>query len=196
MKWTWRAGIATLAGTLVVAGGVAAKGPKPSGLFAHLRGLEEVPVVSTVATGEFTAVINPGDTSITYHLTYSGLQGTATQSHIHVGQRDVNGGIVIWLCQSAANPAPAGIPTVPMCTNGSGDFAGTVTSANVVATPAPPNGGQQIFAGDFAKVIAAIRAGKAYANVHSNLSPGGEIRGQIKVSGKKDNNNDDDEDED
>jgi hypothetical protein len=194
MKWTWRAGLATLAGTLVVAGGVAAKGPK-SGLVAQLRGLQEVPVVSTVATGQFTATINSGETSFTYHLTYNGLQGTATQAHIHVGQRDVNGGIVIWLCQSAANPAPAGIPAVPTCTNGIGDFAGTVTSANVVATPAPPNGGQQIFAGDFAKVLAAIRAGKAYANVHSTLSPGGEIRGQIKVNGKN-NNDDQDQDED
>jgi diadenosine tetraphosphatase ApaH/serine/threonine PP2A family protein phosphatase len=41
-------------------------------------------------------------------------------------------------------------------------------------------------------VLEAIRAGKAYANVHSNLSPGGEIRGQIKVVGRNDDRGHDD----
>lgn len=169
-----------VAGLLNAAGALDAKEPAPL-LHAHLQGFQEVPVVSTVATGEFRGVINPGDTSINYEFSYTGLQGNVTQAHIHIGQRNVSGGIVIWLCQTAANPAPAGIPSVSQCTAGSGEFSGTITAANVVATPGPPNGGQQIFAGDFPKVLAAIRAGKAYANVHSNLSPGGEIRGQIKV---------------
>jgi len=37
--------------------------------------------------------------------------------------------------------------------------------------------------GDLAAVIAAIRARVAYANVHTYLSPGGEIRGQIRAAG-------------
>jgi hypothetical protein len=41
---------------------------------------------------------------------------------------------------------------------------------------------QQLTTGDLAEIIAAIRAGAAYANVHTNLSPGGEIRGQIRAS--------------
>jgi hypothetical protein len=37
-----------------------------------------------------------------------------------------------------------------------------------------------IVAGELAEVIAAIRARRAYVNVHSlPLTPGGEIRGQI-----------------
>jgi hypothetical protein len=146
-------------------------------LHAHLKGFQEVPSVSTVATGELNARINPGDTSIDYTLTYSGLQGNVTQSHIHIGQRSVNGGIVLWFCQTTTNPGPAGTPT---CTNGSGTFSGTFTSANVVAIGGA-NIGQQVSAGEFAKVIAAIRGGVAYANVHTVLSTGGEIRGQIKV---------------
>jgi hypothetical protein len=44
---------------------------------------------------------------------------------------------------------------------------------------------QQLFAGDLAPILAAIRAGASYANVHRiPLSPGGEIRGQIRASAK------------
>ena len=58
-------------------------------------------------------------------------------------------------------------------------MTGTITSDNVIAGSMAP---QQLTAGDLAEIIAAIRAGAAYANVHTNLSPGGEIRGQIRAS--------------
>jgi len=143
---------------------------------ATLTGYEEVPVVSTVATGEFRAMISPDDQFIDYEFTYSGLQGTVTQAHIHVAQLSVNGSIVIWLCQTATNPGPDGTPT---CTPGSGSFTGTITTANVIAGS---TASQQLTANDLAEVIAAIRAGAAYVNVHTNVSPGGEIRGQIRAS--------------
>jgi hypothetical protein len=146
---------------------------------AELRGDEEVPVVATVATGEFRGFISHDEQSIDYELTYSGLQGpTTTQAHIHVAQPSVNGGIVIWFCQSASNLGPAGTPN---CTDRSGHFTGTITAASVVAITGA-NAPQQIGAQELAKVIAAIRAGNAYANVHTNLSPGGEIRGQIRAA--------------
>ena len=145
---------------------------------ATLTGYEEVPVVSTVASGEFRAMISHDDQSIDYELTYNGLQGTVTQAHIHVAQLSVNGSIVIWLCDTTSNPGPAGTPT---CTPGSGTFTGTITAANVVAGA---TASQQLTASDLAEVIAAIRADAAYANVHTNLSPGGEIRGQIGASAR------------
>ena len=160
-------------------------------LRAKLIGFQEVPVVLTVASGEFRGVINPNQ-SITYDFSYTGLQGTVTQAHIHLAQRGVNGGIVIWLCQTAANPAPSGIPTVPTCTLGSGTFTNRIITAADVVAIAGANVGQQVGAGEFSKVLTAIRAGKAYANVHTTLSTGGEIRGQIKLVG----NDDDDEEED
>lgn len=144
---------------------------------ASLIGYQEVPAVSTVATGEFSATISPDDESIDYELTYSGLQGMVTQSHIHVAQLSVNGSIVIWLCSTAAIPSPAGTQTCPK----SGTITGTITAANVVAGA---TASQQLMAEDLAAVIAAIRAGVAYANVHTDLSPGGEIRGQIKASSR------------
>jgi len=147
---------------------------------ATLSGAQEVPSVSTVATGEFRGFINRGDGSIDYEFSYSGLQGTVRQAHIHVAQPSVNGGIVIWLCQTTLSPAPAGIPTVPTCTAGSGLFAGTILEANVIEVAT-----QQIGTGQLEKVIDAIRAGNAYANVHTNPSTGGEIRGQIRASARK-----------
>jgi hypothetical protein len=45
---------------------------------------------------------------------------------------------------------------------------------------------QQLTAGNLDQVIDAIRRGVAYANVHTTLSPGGEIRGQIQASNRSD----------
>jgi CHRD domain len=145
---------------------------------ALLTGYEESPAVSTTATGEFTATIAPDSDTIFYSETFSGLQGTVTQSHIHVGQLGVNGSVVIFLCQTEANPDPTGL--APQCPQ-EGSVAGTITAANVIAGATTS---QQLAAGDLAAVIAAIRAGAAYANVHTTPSPGGEIRGQIRVIAK------------
>jgi hypothetical protein len=144
-------------------------------LKADLRGLREVPAVSTAARGSFRALLSEDESQIEYRLDYSDLQGTVTQSHIHLGAHHTNGGISVWLCGTAALPGPAGTPTC--ATPGDGpEAAGTITAASVIG-PA----GQGISAGEFAELVAAIRAGVTYANVHSSMFPGGEIRGQVRV---------------
>src|SRR4029450_1064105 len=80
---------------------------KAEELGALLTGYEESPSVSTTGTGEFTATVAPDGEVIPYTETYSGLQGTVTQSHIHVGQLGVGGSVVIFLCQTA-NADPTG----------------------------------------------------------------------------------------
>jgi len=140
-----------------------------------LVGFNEVPIVSTVATGRLKAKIASDEQSIDYELTINDLQGVVAQSHIHLAQKDVNGGIVLWLCQGTSR-APAQVAaTTPECPQ-EGEVSGTLNAATVT-----PVATQQIGANELAEVIAAIRAGNAYANVHTNLSPGGEIRGQIDV---------------
>jgi len=146
---------------------------------ATLTGYEEVPVVSTVASGDFRAIVEDGNDHFHYSLTYSGLQGTITQAHIHIAQLSVNGSIVIWLCQTSTNPDPTGLS--PQCPQ-AGTVTGRITAANVIAGG---TASQQLNAGDFAGALTAMRAGAAYANVHTSpLSGGGEIRGQIRIIGK------------
>jgi len=142
----------------------------------RMTGYQEVPSVSTVAQGEFEVKIHPDGQAFDWLLSYSGLQGDVLQAHIHFAQRSVNGAIVVWLCGSAANPGPAGTPACPQ----SGTVSGTAMAGNV--GPGAPT--QQLTPGEIGEVIAAMRAGVAYANVHTTLSTGGEIRGQIGRGGR------------
>ena len=135
-------------------------------------GYEENPDVSSVATGSFDARLSDDGDSLEYELSYSGLEGNVLQAHIHFGKQAVNGGISIWLCQTPTNPAPtAGIP---MCPVPGGTVSGEVDASDVIG-PA----GQGIAPTEFSEILAAMRAGRAYANVHSSKFPGGEIRTQI-----------------
>ena len=175
---------------VLMAASVSASG-RSERIQARLIGYQEVPSVSTPAHGEFHATIARDETSITYELTFSDLVGTVQQSHIHFGQRGVNGSVVVWLCQTTTTPAPAAVAGItPFCPQ-SGTVTGTFTAANVVAAG---TASQQIVAGELAEVIAAIRAGVAYANVHATpLNPGGEIRGQIRESEDRDRDHDGDD---
>ncbi len=140
---------------------------------AQLTGFQEVPSVATNARGTLQLDLAGNGTEVMqYTLTYSGLSSPIQQAHIHVAQAGVNGSIVIWLCGTAALPGPAGTPTCPQ----SGTVSGVITSANVVAGA---TASQQLGAGEFGKVISALRASAAYGNIHTVNSPGGEIRGQI-----------------
>jgi hypothetical protein len=165
---------------LAVMGSLLAAAPlaKAEQIGALLTGYEESPSVSTTATGEFTATIAPDGKSIQYTETYSGLQASVTQSHIHVGQLGVNGSVVIFLCQTSANPDPTGL--APQCPQ-EGTVSGTITPSNVIAGSTAT---QQLVAGDLTAVLTAVQAGAAYANVHTTVSPGGEIRGQIRTIAK------------
>jgi hypothetical protein len=149
---------------------------------ATLIGFQEVPSVSTPGSGSFRGQISNDEQSIDYQLAFSGLTGTVQQAHIHVAQAGVNGSIVIWLCQTMTTPAPAAVAALtPFCPQ-SGTVTGQITAANVIAGSIAS---QQLAVGDLDAVITAIRAGVAYANVHTTpVSTGGEIRGQIRGSDK------------
>jgi len=145
-----------------------------------MNGYEENPDVSSVASGSFSARLSEDGTKLAYELSYSGLEGTVTQGHIHFAKAAVNGGISIWLCETAGTQSP--VATTPTCPQ-EGTVTGEVGMADVIG-PA----GQGIAAGEFAEILAAMRAGHTYANVHSSKFGGGEIRAQIENRGGGDGN--------
>lgn len=154
------------------------KGKSNRAVHAKLSGYQEVPAISTTGRGKIRLKIKDS-TTIEYQLSYSGLTQPATQAHIHFAQWGVNGGIMLWLCDSATNNSP--VATTPACPPGNDgnkvSVSGTLTAADVQAIPT-----QGIAAMEFAEALAAIKAGVAYANVHTATPggfPGGEIRGQL-----------------
>lgn len=142
-----------------------------------LTGYEEVPSVSTTATGDFEARISRDGTRIDWELSYEDLEGAVQQAHIHFGQKGVNGGISVFLCTNLGN-GPAGMQACPPApAKISGTIFAADVSPNIPATAAART--QGINTGEIGELIKAIRAGATYVNVHSTTWPGGEIRSQI-----------------
>jgi len=136
----------------------------------RLTGFQEVPAVSTDASGKFRAKLRTSSQEIEYRLSYAELTGAVQQAHIHLGQRAVNGGISVFLCSNLGND-PAGTQACPPAR---ATITGTIRPADVVG-PAV----QGIEPMEFDELLRAIRAGVTYANVHSETFPNGEIRGQL-----------------
>ena len=163
-------GVALVLGALLVVSLAIASSGKKNFNTRGLNGYEENPDISTVASGSFKASVDEDAQTITYELTYSGLEGDVLQAHIHFGKPAINGGISVFLCSNLGN-GPAGTPTCPQ----SGTVARTVPASDIIGPVA-----QGIEAGNLAELVAAMRAGSTYANVHSSKWPGGEIRAQLK----------------
>jgi hypothetical protein len=131
---------------------------------AKLIGFEEVPAISTDGSGKFEAKIR--SQQIDYTLSYRDLEGgSVLASHIHLGQRSVNGGISAFLCGGGSKPP---------CPPAPATVTGTITPSDVIGPSS-----QGIAPGEFDELVRAIRAGVTYANVHTETYPGGEIRGQL-----------------
>ena len=144
----------------------------PSRVSAALEPSQEVPAVSSPnAGGSFVADIDEAGQAIDFQVSFSGLQANVLMSHIHMAQPNVNGGIVVWLCGTAANPGPAGTQVCPQ----SGTVTGTIRPENIQLVTT-----QGIAPGDFSELVTALRSGLTYVNVHTTQSPGGEIRGQVR----------------
>ena len=139
---------------------------------ATLSGANEVPAVTTPATGTATFSVSGGQ--ITYTINATNLQN-AVLGHIHLAAAGVNGPVRLNLCGTGA-PQPA-------CASGAGVVV-VATGTNGTTVGAPPI--------TFDDLLAAMRTGGAYVNVHTSTpdctpgapgcNAGGEIRGQITAN--------------
>ncbi len=129
-------------------------------LRAVLSGAEEVPGVATNASGEAVFVVYPD--RIDFTLTARKLGTAISASHIHLGPRGVNGPVFLFLFNSSTQG------TFP------GRVTGTLTAADLIAQDTRG-------LSTFDDAIAAVLGGRTYANLHTTLAPGGEIRGQIVI---------------
>ena len=151
-----------------------AQGDPDGTAVTRLRSFDEVPAVSTSGGGRFNATISDDGEVVDWELSYFNLEGVVTQAHIHFAQRGVNGGIVLFFCSNLGN-GPAGTQA---CPPPPATIHGTFHASDVVGSASS----QSIQAGELPAVLRAMRAGITYANVHTTLFPGGEIRGQLSFT--------------
>jgi len=140
------------------------------GMAARLRGFDEVPAISSIGNGFFSATIDETAGTITWTMTYGVLNGKITQSHIHFAQKGVNGGIWVFLCSNLGN-GPAGTQA---CPSAPATIHGTIRASDIIGGASS----QGIQPGDFGPILRAIKTGTTYVNIHTDKYPGGEIRGQ------------------
>src|SRR5262249_4242662 len=127
---------------------------------ASLNGASEVPPVNTSATG--TATFTVAGSSVNYSIMATGLSGNAVASHIHVGAPTVSGPIVLPFPASAISKGGKGSVTIP----------GTFTPSDGAVQTNPP-------INNLDDLLAQMKAGNTYANIHTAAHGAGEIRGQI-----------------
>lgn len=138
---------------------------------ARLSAAQEVPTNESKARGAAVFQLSADGTELRYRLIVANIDNVVA-SHIHLAPEGVNGPVVAFLYGTA--PAGGGAVNGVLTT-------GTITAADLIG----PLAGQPLSA-----LTAAIEAGTAYVNVHTNDGvapgntgpgdfPGGEIRGQV-----------------
>ncbi|MFD1613132.1 CHRD domain-containing protein [Sphingomonas tabacisoli] len=141
---------------------------------AALRASNEVPPAASPGTGSATVTVNDVTNMMRVQVSFSGLVGTTTASHIHCCQ-------ALGTNAQVATTTPT-FPNFPLgVTSGTYDQTFDLTQASSY-NPAfvTAHGGNVTQARtDF---LAGLAATQAYLNIHTSLFPGGEIRGQLFAS--------------
>ncbi len=126
-------------------------------LNATLSGLEEVPSVNTMATGEAEFVpVLPNNETIDFSVNATNIEDV-TAGHIHMGIQHENGQVVVTLFEFGADQNEV-------------SERGTITADMLTG----PMEGLAI-----SDLLTAMKNGSTYINIHTTQYPDGEIRGQI-----------------
>jgi hypothetical protein len=132
----------------------------PATFVATLTGDQEVPPLFGTGTGTAALVLSADETELSFEVDTDLDPAEITASHLHVAPRGFNGPVVLFLT--------SGTPpfTLPL--------QGTLTEEDLIAN-------SDASVETFADFVEALKAGDVYVNVHTNDSPGGEIRGQVQA---------------
>ena len=165
--------LSLLALALAFAALSAAAQAAPIVLVGELRGGQEVPATGSAGIGSALVTVDPATHMLTVQVAFSNLTGTTVASHIHCCTGPGANAMV-------ATPVPT-FPGFPLGVQ-SGTYLQTfdltlVSSYNPAFITA--HGGTVTQAE--ADLIAGLLAGQTYLNIHTNLFPGGEIRGQLQI---------------
>lgn len=142
----------------------------PMTFSATLTGAAEVPPTGSPGTG--TAIVTLNNQFLTVNVVFSGLLGNTTASHIHCcGPVGTN--------QMVATAVPT-FPGFPLgVTAGSYLMTFDLTLASTY-NPAFITAHGGTVAGAQAAFVDGLQTRQTYLNIHTNLFPGGEIRGQLE----------------
>ena len=136
-----------------------------------LSGSNEIPAVTPGGSGTAVVVLNSTTHEMRVSANFTGLVGNSTASHIHCcAVQPANAGV------ATTTPAFVGFPIG--VTAGAWDntynmtLPGTWNAAFITANGGTPANAETAF-------ISGVAAGRSYLNIHSAISPGGELRGNL-----------------
>lgn len=137
-----------------------------------LIGANEVPPNPSLGTGFAVVTVDPATHMMTVNVSFSGLTGLTVASHIHCcTPPGANAGV------ATTTPTFPGFPL--------GVTAGTYVNTFDLTQASSFNPAfvtaQGGLAAAEAAFIAGLQAGLTYFNIHTNVFPGGEIRGQLQA---------------
>jgi hypothetical protein len=132
---------------------------------AKLSGSNEVPAVSTPASGTATFTLSADGKSLGYVIDVANINGVMG-AHIHSGKTGQNGPIIAGLFNTGMVGPPSGKVNGQL-------IKGTITSPSLQGTMP----GKQV-----SDLISIFKNQGAYVNIHTQQHQNGEIRGQI-ISG-------------
>lgn len=166
-----------LAAVLLVAASVLPAAAAPITFTAFLSGPNESPANASPGTGFATVTIDPVAHTLRVEASFSGLLGLVTMSHIHVinGPGDAN---IADTVGPVATTTPTFLGFPAGVTSGVFDATFDTTLASSFRAGFITDAGG-IAAAELA-LFNGITDGRAYLNIHSNIFPGGEIRGFLQ----------------
>lgn len=142
---------------------------------ASLSGPNESPPNASPGTGFADVFYNNTAHTLEVEVTFSGLMGTTTASHIHAATSMPGIGTA---GVATTTPYFAGFPIGVT----SGTYSNTLDltlASSYNPSYVTANGGTTATAET--ALIAAMNAGEAYLNIHTTVVPGGEIRGFLAL---------------